>query len=146
VGLAHLEWIGPNDGGQQFTVNLGTNRWFRFAVGGQDTTRRYGMELLSEPTRVSSVEGPLPDRAMGRTVITIPDEAFDRDHRHVQVTSYRSQDLVSPSVSDVVAVPVHALGRRGPRPFEDLPAVALEGRGVTVPPCGRRRPPGGRRR
>ncbi|NND03972.1 MAG: hypothetical protein HKN91_14420, partial [Acidimicrobiia bacterium] len=123
MGLAHLEWDGVGDGTQRFKLDLGTNQYYRWAVGSGESDERYGMQLMSDTTHVSGLEGPLAERSRGRTVLNIPSEMFDKDGTHVQLMSYRNELMHSPALSNPVRVPTYAGSGRDPEAW--LPELAF---------------------
>ncbi len=119
MALALLAFDGPTDGRIRFRLDLGTNRYYAYAVGGEDRIRRHGLEVLAEPTFKSPLLGPLPDASRGRGFLEITPEVFDRENRYVQLLSYRTADMVGPAISEPVRVPV------GGRAREDLPTLSF---------------------
>jgi hypothetical protein len=104
-----------------FTLELGSNRFYQFAVGDDTVDRANGFPQLGAPRFTSPLVGPLPESTLGRTALEIPLEQFDRDHRAVQVTSYRTRNRDGPAVSDIVRVA--AVLRTRTR--EDIPAISF---------------------
>ncbi len=102
-----------------FALELGSNRFFQYAVGDNTVSRDSGFPMLGEATFTSPIVGPLPVSSMGRTTLEIPADRFDRDHRMVQVTSFRTKSREGPAVSDIVRVAVV------PRVREDFPTLSL---------------------
>lgn len=102
-----------------FQVDIGTNRFYQFAIGDDTVVKDHGFPLLGEPSYRSPLLGPLPEHARGRTVLEIPVDRFDREHRSIQLTSYRNPERHAPAVSDIVRVPVVS------RVAEDLPPIAF---------------------
>ena len=74
-----------------FTADLGSNRFYQVMVGDDSVDRSQGFPILGAPSFTSPVVGPLPDTALGRTEIEVPVSRFDRDHRAVQLWSFRSR-------------------------------------------------------
>jgi hypothetical protein len=89
-----------------FALELGSNRFYQYAIGDDAVDRLSGFPLLGDPSYTSPVLGPVPESAMGRVELEIPVAHFDREHRCVQVTSFRTRSKVGPAVSDVVFAPV----------------------------------------
>ncbi len=102
-----------------FALELGSNRFFQYAVGDDTVSRDSGFPMLGAAQFTSPIVGPLPVSAMGRTTFEIPTDRFDRDHRMVQVTSYRTRAREGPAVSDIVRVAVV------PRMREDFPTLSF---------------------
>ncbi|MFN8570858.1 MAG: hypothetical protein U0132_02305 [Gemmatimonadaceae bacterium] len=106
-------------GAVAFALELGSNRFFQYAVGDDTVTRDSGFPMLGATQFTSPIVGPLPVSAMGRTTFEVPADRFDRDHRTVQVTSYRTKAREGPAVSDIVRVAVVPRGR------EDFPTLSF---------------------
>ena len=88
-----------------FQVELGENAFYRFAIGSDETERAAGLTSLADPVFESELIGPVPPSARGRTSFTVPLDHFDRDHRFIQLMSFRTSNGHGPAVSDIVALP-----------------------------------------
>src|SRR5918995_1607588 len=105
MALAILEYDGPGGGGHRFRAQIGTNRYWTWAVGdGKHADRVEGFALLGERSHEAPMSGPLPPEARGRTVIDVPAHLFEGDNRHVQLLSFRERDMSGPAASDIVRV------------------------------------------
>ncbi|MGH7712808.1 MAG: hypothetical protein ACREOG_16075 [Gemmatimonadaceae bacterium] len=102
-----------------FRVDLGRNRFFQYSIGDETVDRDRGFPVLGAPSFTSPVLGPLPDAAFGRTMLEIPVARFDREHRSLQLTSYRNKDRHGPALSDIVRAPVTG------RVPNELPPIAF---------------------
>ncbi len=102
-----------------FTLELGSNRFYQFAVGDNTVDRSVGFPRLGAPSFTSPVLGPLPESAMGRATLEIPSDCFDGEHRSVQVTSFRTRNRDGPALSDIVRVGSVARAR------DDLPPISF---------------------
>ena len=89
-----------------FRVDLGRNRFFQYSIGDETVERDRGFPVLGGPSFTSPLLGPLPDAALGRTTLEIPVARFDREHRFLQLTSYRTKERHGPALSDIVRAPV----------------------------------------
>jgi hypothetical protein len=69
-----------------FDLELGSNRFYQFVVGGEEVSRATGIPQLADPAFTSAVQGPLAESTFGRTTLLVPRERFDRERRHLQVT------------------------------------------------------------
>ena len=103
-----------------FRVDLGRNRFFQYSIGDDSVDKDRGFPVLGAPSFTSPLLGPLPEASFGRTVLEVPVTRFDRDHRSLQLTSYRNKARHGPSLSEIVRVPV-----TGRVPNEDLPPIAF---------------------
>jgi hypothetical protein len=106
MALAFIELDGIDGGAVHFRIDIGTNRYYSYAVGnGERPVSVEGFKVLGERSYESPLAGPLPPSALGRAVLDIPMERFQRDNEHVQLVSFRTQQLGGPAVSDLVHVP-----------------------------------------
>ena len=102
-----------------FQIDLGSNRYYQYAIGDDSVDRDRGFLVLGAPTFTSPVVGPLPDHALGRTILEVPAARFDREHRAIQLRSYRNTSRYGAAVSDIQHVGAAT------RSAEDLPAIAF---------------------
>jgi len=105
VALAILEvdFEAPGDDGQAwFRFDIGSNRFYRFAIGGPERRRLDGVGLIDQPSFITPLQGPLPESAMGRGRFAIDGERFGRDAEFVQMMSYRTANREGPAVSSIV--------------------------------------------
>ncbi|MEO7965969.1 MAG: hypothetical protein ABIT38_18820, partial [Gemmatimonadaceae bacterium] len=102
-----------------FMLDVGSNRFYQVSVGDDSVDRTAGFPRLGAPSFTSSIAGPLSESSLGRTTLEIPLDRFDRDHRSVQVTSFRTRNRDGPALSDIVRV--------GPiaRMRDDLPPISF---------------------
>ena len=103
MSLAILRPRTSTAGQHHFDVDIGTNRYYRYLIGTQPTGSP-GLQLVPNPAYTSPLVGPLLDESLGRAVLAVPGQAFDRQNRYIQLVSYRSQKLDGPAVSDIVAI------------------------------------------
>ncbi len=87
-----------------FTLDLGRNRFYQYAVGDNTVDSAAGFPQLGSPVFTSPLFGPLAAHTFGRTELLVPAERFDREHRALQVTSYRTRTRDGPAVSEIVRV------------------------------------------
>src|SRR5262245_11464616 len=105
-----------------FTLELGNNRFYQYAVGDETVDRGSGFPMLGAAQFTSPLIGPLPESSLGRTSLDIPSQRFDRDHRYVQVTTYRTRARDGPTVSDILRAVVVS-PNAGSR--EDFPSLSF---------------------
>jgi len=108
-----------------FTLELGSNRCFQYAVGDETVDRGSGFPMLGAAQFTSPLIGPLPESSLGRTVLEIPSQRFDRDHRYVQVTTYRTRSRDGPTVSDILRVAVVPPNSPDHGSREDFPSLSF---------------------
>ncbi|MBH5322455.1 hypothetical protein [Aurantiacibacter sediminis] len=124
MALAHIrpDPAGGAPGTRSFIAELGASRYWRVAVGPEETRRTDGARLMAKPAHVSQVSGPVPPEARGRVRVTIPEEHFDRENGHVQLMTYRDANGTGPAFSPVV--------RSAPGLPDAMPALGFSARGV----------------
>jgi hypothetical protein len=120
MALAILEFVEAGRSGPRFRIDIGKNAYYSYAIGGKETTRQNGLELLLDPVFTSPVAGPLPPSAMGRAFFDVPDGKFDREHRRIQLASFRTKDRMGPAISEIVNASIGSGAG-----FDDLPAPAF---------------------
>ena len=92
-------------------IDLGSNRYYQYSIGDDSTTRDNGFPVLDTPTFTSPVLGPLPESSFGRLLLEVPSTRFDRDHRTIQLTSFRTKLRDGPAVSEPQHVTVTSPAR-----------------------------------
>lgn len=115
MALAILRLAGGDDGRVQLDAEIGSNRYWRWAIGSGEVRREGGVARLDDPAFTSELLGPAPDAALGRVRIEIPAGRIDREHRHVQLMSYRTTEGDGPAISEILRLPLGA-GLRGGMP------------------------------
>ncbi|NJM59348.1 MAG: hypothetical protein HC849_02705 [Oscillatoriales cyanobacterium RU_3_3] len=85
-------------------MDLGTNRFYSYAIGGEEIQRVNGLKTLQDPIYTSPSIGPVPEESLGRTILEVPNDKFDRQHRAIQITSFRDRQRVGPAISNIVTV------------------------------------------
>jgi hypothetical protein len=109
----------PAGSGAAFDVEIGSNRFYQYAIGDATVGSDRGFPMLGAPSFTSPLVGPLPLDARGRARLEIPAERFDREHRYVQLKSFRDREGEGPAVSDIVKVAVVSHGGA------DFPPIAF---------------------
>jgi hypothetical protein len=108
MALAIVEVKDAEGGAVNCRVDIGTNRYFSYAVGPPEARLVEGFPIMSNPSYTSPLQGPLGPGARGHAVLQVPAGAFQGDaNTHVQVTSFRERDLTGRAVSDIVPAPPH---------------------------------------
>lgn len=127
MALAFLRFSGPDGEGRlQFDVELGRNRFYAYAVGDGEVDRSRGFAVMANRSYTSPLFGPIAEHPVGRTSMVVPREQFDREHQYLQLTSFRTRELIGPAISDIVRVPIGST--RG----TDIPSIVF-GMGTTMP-------------
>ncbi|MBW4419906.1 MAG: hypothetical protein KME13_11855 [Myxacorys californica WJT36-NPBG1] len=103
MALAILRFQDSDGGKSRFQIDLGTNRFYTYAIA-SNQMHQNGLTLLEDPTYISPVIGPLPESSLGRTILEVPNHKFDRQHRLIQITSFRTADRVGPAYSEAIQV------------------------------------------
>ncbi len=104
MALSIVSWRDEQDGRQEFDAQIGANRYYAWGVGA-GVTKHDGVRLLASRALTSPLLGPLEPGARGRVVLQVPSDAFTEDHHHLQLLSFRDQELRGPAASDLVEVP-----------------------------------------
>ncbi len=105
MALAIARWRGEEaDGHHRFDVDIGANRYYAWAIG-SGSHLRDGVPMLTSRSQTSPLLGPLEPGARGRAVLRIPSDAFTAEDHHLQLLSFRDEQLRGPAASDVVEVP-----------------------------------------
>jgi hypothetical protein len=105
MALAIARWRGEEaDGHHRFDVDVGANRFYAWAIG-SGIHRRDGVPMLTSRSYTSPLLGPLEPGTRGRAVLRVPSDAFTSDDHHLQLLSFRDEELRGPAASDVVEVP-----------------------------------------
>src|SRR5688572_11885725 len=112
MALALLRLDDIDDQGVHFQVELGENAFYTYAIGDGTTERVAGLPTLAEPTFESEVVGPLAPATRGRTTLTVPHDRFDREHRHIQIMTFRNSSGHGPALSDILTVPASSRAAR----------------------------------
>jgi hypothetical protein len=103
MALAILRFQDNDEGKNRFQVDLGTNRFYTYAIASEQTHQN-GLTQLQDPIYTSPMLGPLSESSLGRATLAVPNDKFDRQHRLIQITSFRTADRIGPAYSEVVKV------------------------------------------
>jgi hypothetical protein len=107
MALAYLRYEESDGDQNHFSIDIGSNRYYAWAVGDADETiRRNGLQFIKDPITVSDLFGPLEPYDLGKAQIEVPHSAFDRRNRAIQLMSFRTARREGPAVSEVVTVPL----------------------------------------
>ena len=113
MSMAFVQREGSGPGGAvRFRLDLGSSRYFTYRIGPRERVDEDGFELLADPSYVAPLAGPLPPERLGRVVLDVPANRFDRENAYLQLISYRDAPDIGPAVSDLV----HAGPAAGVRP------------------------------
>jgi hypothetical protein len=104
MALAYLRYEDSDGRHCHFRFDLGRNRYFAWTIGEEETEVRDGLRVLSQRQHLSPIFGPIAESDEGRGELDIPCSFFDRDHRHVQLFSFRTRDRVGPAVSAILEI------------------------------------------
>lgn len=112
MALAILRWQDTDDESLHFDIDIGiTNRYYRYDIGDGSVRRFNGLKQIEDPIFTSPLLGPLPEESLGRKALAIPKAQFDREHRYIQLFSFRTARLEGPALSEIVEVPITNLQR-----------------------------------
>ncbi len=106
MALAILKYFGNSDGYHEFEADIGTNTHYQYRTG-KTKRKEKGLELVDEVAYQSPLV-KVPSMNLNsfntRFRFRIPDNTVGRDNRFIQLTSFKGQNQISPSVSEVIAV------------------------------------------
>lgn len=107
MALAIIDFILFDRSHAQFTIDTGTNPFYRVKIG-RSVSDNEGIRLVDEVSYTSPMQRSQTGEFMLNTArqIGIPSGHFDRDNCYVQLFSFKTQDGRSPAWSEVVKVPV----------------------------------------
>jgi hypothetical protein len=119
MALAILRFQDSDGAKSQFQVDIGTNRFYTYAIGKEELQRSEGFKVLSNPKFTSPLIGPLTESSLGRTILEVPNQQFNRQNRSIQIISFRNQQREGPAISEIVKVPLISSGNH------DLPVISF---------------------
>ncbi|MGK7953858.1 MAG: hypothetical protein AB4063_01110 [Crocosphaera sp.] len=119
MALAILRFQDIDGGKSEFQVDIGTNRFYTYTIGQEELQRSEGFKVLSNPKFTSPLIGPLRESSLGRTILEVPNQQFNRQNRYIQIISFRNQQREGPAISEIVKVPLISSGNY------DLPVISF---------------------
>ncbi len=102
MALALLKYDVNSGNNQQFSGDIGKNRYFRIIVGGAETFSRYGVPLIKDQKFASPLYGPIPDSSFGRIHFEIPANLITHESAYVQLYSYKDKEENGIAISSIV--------------------------------------------
>src|SRR5439155_5755172 len=104
MALATLKYEGRDGGNCNFTADIGTNGFYKYAIA-KTSTLKNGLALVDEVTFESQLlRPPEPNVFDSSFALTIPAELFKNNSPYVQLSSYKDATGKSPAFSEVVEV------------------------------------------
>lgn len=119
MALAILRFQETDGIQSRFQVDIGTNRFYAYAIGNNELKDIGGIKQLKQPKFTSNLIGPIPEESLGRAVLEVPNEHFDRQNRYIQIMSFRTEKAVGPAISEIISVVVTGANR------DDASAISL---------------------
>jgi hypothetical protein len=104
MALSIVTWRGERDGHQEFEAEIGSNRFYAWGVG-SGVRKHDGVRMLASRAQTSPLAGPVEQGSRGRVLLRVPSDSFTADDHHLQLLSFRDEDLRGAAVSDIVEVP-----------------------------------------
>jgi hypothetical protein len=101
LAILRLEDTDPTR--HRFQINIGTNRFYRYAIG-KNTKLINGLVQLEEQKFVSPLMGPISEASLGKALLDVPRDRFDRQDNCIQLTSFKTMKLEGIAISNVVRV------------------------------------------
>lgn len=131
MALAFLKYDVSSGNNQQFSGDIGKNRYFRIIVGGAETFSRYGVPLIKDQKFASPLYGPIPESTFGRIHFEIPAGLVTHEHSYVQLYSYKDKDEDGIAISSIVrAIPMltnnHSMQNSLSFSVQPTPSVSIE--------------------
>ncbi|MEO5601454.1 MAG: hypothetical protein ABIR06_11065 [Cyclobacteriaceae bacterium] len=106
MALAVLKYLEKTDGHHVFEADIGTNTYYQYKTG-KEKRKQKGLEVVDEVNHQSALI-KAPDFNRGgfdtRFVFRIPENAINRDNRFIQLLSFKTQNQISPAISEVVTM------------------------------------------
>lgn len=103
MALAILRFLESDGAKSRFQIDLGTNRFYQYQIGGLEVHDVNGLKMLQDPIYTSELLALSPE-TLGRTILEVANHKFDTKHRAIQITSFRDRQRVSPAISEIVTV------------------------------------------
>jgi hypothetical protein len=106
MALAILKYLERSGGHHVFEADIGTNIYYQYKTG-KSKRKHKGLEVVDDVNHQSALlKHPVSDPRNFNTrfVFKIPENAFNKDNRFIQLFSYKAQNQISPAMSDVIAV------------------------------------------
>lgn len=131
MALAILKYDVNSGNNQQFSGDIGKNRYFRIIVGGAETFNRYGVSLIKDQKFASPLYGPIPDSSFGRIHFEIPADLITHEYAYVQLYSYKDKEENGIAISSIVrAIPMsmnnHSMQHSLSFSMQTTPPVPIE--------------------
>lgn len=102
MALAHLKQTISNGTEIALQLDLGSNAWFELEVGLGRYRTAYGTPRLRHVKHRTPLQGPVNSQLGPRPRTSLPRHLFDREHRYLQLISYRTADRAGPCYSPIV--------------------------------------------
>jgi hypothetical protein len=112
MALAILRLQDTDGSNSRFLVDIGTNRFYTYSIGKGEMQAANGLKLLQDPLFTSPLIGPISESSLGRTVLSVPTNRFDRQNCCIQITSYKTEKREGIAISDIIKLPVTTPNRR----------------------------------
>ncbi len=104
MALAYISFAGMNSGQAEFYADIGTNKFYRYRIGGVKN-RTNGLDQLDEVTHNSELfEHSDSNPFNSRFMIKVPVTLFQRSREFVQLYSYGDKQGISPAISEATEV------------------------------------------
>lgn len=106
MALAVLKYLERADGYHVFEADIGTNTYYQYKTG-KIKRKLKGLDALDEVGHHSAlIKAPVGngDGFDTRFVFRLQEGAINRDNRFIQLYSFKTQNQVSPAVSEVIPV------------------------------------------
>lgn len=105
MALAVLKYLEKSAGNLLFEADIGTNRFYQYKTG-KGKRKQKGLELVDDVVHQSAlIKAPVKGGGFQtRFMFSVPEEGMGRDSRFMQLFSFKSQNKVSPAISEVISI------------------------------------------
>ena len=106
MALAILKYLEKTDGHHVFEADIGTNIYYQYKTG-KSKRKQKGLELVDDIIHQSAlIKSPVSNKNSfdTRFLFKIPEKAVNKDARFIQLLSFKTQNQVSPAISEAITV------------------------------------------
>ncbi len=104
MALAYLKYEGSFGGNHHFTFDLGANRFFKLGVGRETRrSKRSGLRFIDNVYYTTPLKN-IPEQALGRGKIVLPNERLQERQSYVQLISYADRKQTGATFSDLISI------------------------------------------
>ena len=90
-----------------FDLQTGSNRYYKIAIGPEDSFLKDGVKVLGSPSFTSELRITSNQIGINRFSIQLPQKHFSKENNRIQLITYSSKDGQGTTYSDIVQVPLY---------------------------------------